>query len=175
MAPQVKHDGFLVPNAGGSGVLPRMAEVDQVDFNTLSQTHKYAVVGGLQGLRHGDFGLHPGGGIALVNGELVKRQSQPALPTSAAGLEQDRFDLIAVATDGNLKRIDGVPSFDPVFPDPPVRRDRPGGCLLSGWCVVVLRTRHRQASDGTLGPVDEAGGRPTVGPQRQRGRSAVPD
>lgn len=112
-SPKVTHGGFLVPNAGGLAY-PRMAEVDQVDLNTVSQG-RWAVVEGCQVNVSGTTAIVTAG-TAIVNGKRV------IVPGGSASLgvggQQDRFDIVAVTASGGIRVIAGTPSFDPVLPDP---------------------------------------------------------
>jgi hypothetical protein len=113
--PSVNHDGFLVPNAGGL-TYPRMAEVDQIDFNTLSQS-RWAVVEGCLVTVSGTTATTLGGTV-IVNGMLVRLASSET--HLGVGSPQDRFDLIVASNDGTIRTRAGTPGFDPVLPDPDV-------------------------------------------------------
>jgi hypothetical protein len=110
--PSVKHSGFLVPNARGVAD-PAMAEPDQIDFNTIANA-RWGVIEGCKVEISGKTASTVGG-TALVNGVIVAlRAGSVDLTTGGA---QDRFDLIAVNSNGELVKMEGSTSADPVFPD----------------------------------------------------------
>jgi hypothetical protein len=113
--PKVLHDGFLLPNANDV-TNPRMAEPDRVDFNTLAHP-LWGVVEGCGVSVAGTTASTPGGTL-LVNGALTTLS--PGSVGLGVGGSQDRFDLIVSDAGGTLTVIVGVPSVDPVFPDPPL-------------------------------------------------------
>src|SRR5262245_39141242 len=111
--PILTHDGFLIPNARGV-TSPRMAEPDQIDFNTIAHALWGVVEGCL--ITCASATASTTGGLAIVNGRLVTvapGQSQ----TLAIGGALDRFDLLVVNAGGALQVVRGDESTDPVFPD----------------------------------------------------------
>lgn len=113
--PTVTHDGFLVPNASLVSS-PRMAEPDQLDFSTAANA-RWGVVEGCQVTVSGTTAaMTPG--VAIVNGVLIVASTDQQQPLGQGGT-QDRFDLLALDTSGNLVVIRGDPATDPVFPDVP--------------------------------------------------------
>lgn len=113
--PSVLHPGFLIPNAAGV-TSPQMAEPDQVDFNTLGNA-RYGVIEGCLVTVTGSTAFNTSG-TALVNGQLVTMAGGQTVNMGSAG-QQDRYDLLAVDTNGALVLVPGTASDDPVFPDPP--------------------------------------------------------
>lgn len=111
--PTVRHDGFLIPNAG-LVVSPKMAEPDQIDFNIVGND-RWGVIEGCLVTVSGTTASTLGG-TAVVNGVLVTVKLGSA--SLAVGAAQDRFDLIVTDQSGTLKVIPGISSTDPVFPDP---------------------------------------------------------
>jgi hypothetical protein len=91
-----------------------MAEVDQIDFNTLSQS-RWAVVEGCL-VTVSVTTATTLGGTVIVNGTMVKLASGSA--HLGLGGQQDRFDLVVAGADGNIRVVPGAPGFDPVLPDP---------------------------------------------------------
>jgi microcystin-dependent protein len=109
------HDGFLIPNASLVSD-PRMAEPDQVDFNTIAHSQWGVVEGCFVSCSLST--VTTLGGTALVNGQLVTvAGTSQSLGT---GGTLDRFDLVVVDTGGAMRIITGTASADPVFPPVPV-------------------------------------------------------
>jgi len=114
--PSVKHEGFLIPNAADVSN-PRMAEPDKVDFNTLASP-LWGVVEGCAATVSGTSATVTTG-TALVNGKLVNVSAALGVDIGSGGT-QDRFDLVVVNAGGTVTKVPGIPSADPVFPDPPL-------------------------------------------------------
>ena len=89
--PSVKHDGFLVPNAALVDH-PRMAEPDQIDFNTVAQA-RWGVVEGCLVTVSGSQAQCTLGGLALVNGDsrqcLPRTDGEPRYRRVAGPLRSD--------------------------------------------------------------------------------------
>ena len=112
--PTVTHDGFLIPNASGVAE-PVLAEPDQIDFNTLANA-RWGVIEGCEVNAQSAKTVAISSGTAIVNGALVRVVSNSLpLPTPGANAQ---FVLIVVDSGGVLKVKEGLPSVDPVFPDP---------------------------------------------------------
>ena len=113
--PLLIHDGFLVPNASLVSS-PRMAEPDQIDFNTVAHALWGVIEGCLVTVSSSTASTL--GGLALVNGKMV-RVSNKSVNLGIGGA-LDRFDLIVVDEGGTLGVIQGVEANDPVFKDVPL-------------------------------------------------------
>lgn len=111
--PTVKHDGFLIPNAGVVAN-PKMAEPDQIDFNILGND-RWGVIEGCLVTVSGTTASTLGG-TAVVNGVITTVKNGSA--SLAVGAAQDRFDLIVTDESGTLKVLPGITSTDPLFADP---------------------------------------------------------
>lgn len=110
--PILTHDGFLIPNAAGVSN-SRMAEPDQIDFNTIAHA-LWGVVEGCLVTCAGSTATTTGG-LAIVNGKLVTVNGQSQ--TLGIGGVLDRFDLLVVDQGGTLLVVRGDESTDPVFKD----------------------------------------------------------
>lgn len=114
-SPTTSHGGFLIPNAEGIAST-KMAEPDQVDFNTLGNSN-WGIISGCATTLVGTTATVTAG-IALVNGEIVEVAGGTV--ALGAGGSQPRFDLIGVNTAGTVVVVSGSPNADPVYPDVPV-------------------------------------------------------
>lgn len=112
----ISHGGFIVPNAEGLAST-KMAEPDQVDFNTLGNA-RWGVVSGCSVSVVGSVASIATSGIAVVDGVVVNVNAGQSV-TLGAGGSQPRFDLIGVNSAGTIVSIPGTPAADPVFPDVP--------------------------------------------------------
>lgn len=130
--PMTTHPGFLIPNAGGVAN-PQMSEPDQVDFNTLGNA-RYGVIEGCEVTVSGSSAINTAG-TALVNGLLVTMAGGQSVSLGSAGT-QDRYDLLTVDTNGQLKLVSGTPAQDPVYPDPPTSRT----VLAAVYCATGSST-----------------------------------
>jgi hypothetical protein len=111
------HGGFIIPNAEGSAST-KMAEPDQVDFNTLGNG-RWGVVSGCSVSITGTIAAIGTPGIAVVDGSIVNVSSGQSV-TLGAGGSQPRFDLVGVNAAGSIVSVSGTPAADPVYPDVPV-------------------------------------------------------
>lgn len=111
--PKLTHDGFLVPNAGGLDY-PRLAEPDQVDFNTLSNV-RWSVLEGCLVVVSGST-ASTSGGLVIVDGVVVEITDGASVDLGVGGAN-DRFDLVVATKSGTLKVVTGTAAPDPVFPD----------------------------------------------------------
>jgi hypothetical protein len=113
--PTVLHAGFLIPNAGDVSS-PKMAEPDRVDFNTLGNA-RFGVITGCLVTASGSTATNTEG-IAIVDGSLVVMAGGQNASLGSSG-SQDRYDLLAVNKNGQLRVVPGTPAQSPTFPDPP--------------------------------------------------------
>jgi hypothetical protein len=93
-----------------------MAEPDRVDFNTLGNA-RFGVITGCLVTVSSSTATNTAG-IAIVNGSLVVMDGGQNADLGAAG-SQDRYDLLAVNSNGKLRVVPGTPALSPLFPDPP--------------------------------------------------------
>lgn len=155
------HGGFLIPNAEGS-LSTKMAEPDQVDFNTLGNSRWGVVTGCAVTIPAASTtATIPIGqaGVAIVNGTVVIVSGNQSI-TLGAGGSQPRIDLIGVDEAGTLVSIPGSPSADPVYADVPATVT----LLAAVYCPVGSANFERTISDkrnilqpvfvGTGGPND---------------------
>src|SRR5262252_3980615 len=109
MRPSVKHDGFLIPNAGDVSD-PKMAEPDRIDFNTVGND-RWGVIEGCLVIVAGSTASTTGGTVVINGAIYTVTQSSAAVTTGQA---QDHFDLVVVGTNGLIAVVPGIPSDDPV-------------------------------------------------------------
>lgn len=110
------HGGFIIPNASGSAST-KLAEPDQVDFNTLGND-RWGVVTGCEVLVIGTVATISTAGIAVVNGAVVNVAAGQSI-TLGSGGSQPRFDLVGINAAGTIVSVPGTPAADPVYPDVP--------------------------------------------------------
>ena len=141
------HGGFLIPNAEGSSST-KMAEPDQVDFNTLGNS-RWGVVSGCS-VTVSNTTASITAGIVVVDGVVVNVAAGQSV-TLGAGGSQPRFDLLSVNSAGTLTSIIGTAAADPVFPDVPTSAT----LLAAVYCPVGSASFNNYVSDkrNILAPV----------------------
>jgi microcystin-dependent protein len=136
--PTLTHDGFLIPNASRVSN-PRMAEPDQIDFSTVAHALWGVVEGCLVTVTTSTASTL--GGLALVNGNLVKVAGGQTQGIGTGGA-QDRFDIIGVNEGGTLVVIRGGEGADPVLPDVPLN--------VTALAAVFIPTGASSLSDNVI-------------------------